>query len=523
MRTIEIEGRYLVVPVCEEADIGKLLFYRSGKLIFDLDIRIAAPGQTAVDYFINVERFGGSVDIETDPVRDFEIRFADSDVTDGLYKETRRPLVHFSAKRGWINDPNGLVEYTSPVTGKKTYHMFFQHNTCSVKWGNMHWGHATSADMIHWEQTDCALYPDEFGTMYSGSAIVDKDNKSGLKSGAEDVILLYYTAAGGNNKLSAGVKFSQCLAYSNDGGLTFTKYSKNPLVGHIAAENRDPKVIWCDPLSCYVMALYLDGRTYALFTSDNLLDWTMIQKLDIEGDAECPDFYPLTCDDDGKTKWILSGASHCYLVGDIKDGKFAPTQASKRLHYGNNSYASQTYSDVADGRRINAAWNTFNVPDAVFNCQMGIPAVHTLKFHDGEYYLCANPVREFESLRASEKTSVTMTGELGDDIGECAEIFIKAKETASDSVIKFSIYGADFVCDMGNNKMKCKDMEMPLSKIGNALNLRLICDKNSIEIYSNFGEVYCVIGHVATNGKFTLSTGKNAKIEVKINNLNPIW
>jgi len=523
MKKIEIKKKYLVIPVCEDAEISKLLFCKNEKLIFDLDIRIAVPGQESVDYYINIERFGDSIDIETAPARDFEIRFADSDVTDGLYKETRRPLVHFSAKRGWINDPNGLVEYTSPVTGKKTYHMFFQHNTCSVKWGNMHWGHAASDDMIHWTQADCALYPDEFGTMYSGSAIVDKDNKSGLKQGAEDVILLYYTAAGGNGRTSEGAKFTQCLAYSTDGGLTFAKYSKNPVVGHIIGENRDPKVIWCDPISSYVMALYLDGRTYALFTSDNLIDWTMLQKIDIEGDSECPDFYPLTCAEDGKTKWILSGASHYYLAGDMKDGKFVPSQASKRLHHGNNSYASQTYSDVADGRRINAAWNTFGIPDAIFNCQMGIPVEHILKLHDGEYLLCANPVREFDALRTGVKSDVNMTGEWGQDIGECAEIFIKAKKISDNSVIKFSIYGADFTCDIKNNKMKYKDLQMPLAKIGNALNLRLICDKNSIEVYSNFGEVYCVVGHIAQNQKFNLLTGKNAEIEVKINDLNPIW
>lgn len=527
--SIQIEKKYLVLPVCEDSEVKKLLFYQNNKLVFDLDIRLAAPEQGCTKYYINLERFGESVDIAVEPDMDFEFGFADSDHNDTIYNEEHRPLVHFSAKRGWINDPNGLVEYISPVTGKKTYHMFFQHNPCSVKWGNMHWGHAVSDDLIHWNQLDCALYPDEFGTMYSGSAIVDKDNKSGLKTGDENVILFYYTAAGKNSRLSENSEFTQCLAYSSDGGVTFTKYEKNPIIPHIIGGNRDPKVIWCNPLGCYVLALYLDGNTYGLFTSDNLIDWTEIQEIPIDGDSECPDFYPLICDDDGKEKWILSGASHCYIIGDIADGKFVPSQSVKRLHYGTNSYASQTFSDISDGRRINVAWDTVTIPDSIFNCQMGVPAEHTLKMKDGEYFLCANPIREFASLRNKNGGffSASIKGNLSSTLTPSYELIFTGDDIGCDAVIKFSIYGKEFICDLKNNELSCSDRKSPLSLIDGKFNLRLICDRDTIEIYAGLGEVYHTFGHIAENTEFTVSIGNistgNSTLNIIGYPLNSIW
>jgi len=158
-----------------------------------------------------------------------------------LYHETYRPQFHFTAKKNWLNDPNGLMYY------KGEYHLFFQHNPSGIDWGNMTWGHAVSPDMIHWKQLDNAIYPDELGTIFSGSGVVDWSNTAGFKNGNKAVMVCIYT--------SAGDPFTQSIAYSNDKGRTWTKYADNPVLGHIVGSNRDPKVIRHVPTEKWIMAL----------------------------------------------------------------------------------------------------------------------------------------------------------------------------------------------------------------------------------------------------------------------------
>ena len=165
------------------------------------------------------------------------------------YNELHRPQFHFSPRTGWTNDPNGLVFY------RGQYHLFFQHNPVSVKWGNMTWGHAVSTDLIHWQEVEDAIHPDELGTAFSGSAVVDWHNTAGLASGDEKAIVAFYTSAG--SCVTPPKPFTQSIAYSTDAGRTWQKYAGNPVLGHIRAENRDPKVIWHEPTGRWVMALSL--------------------------------------------------------------------------------------------------------------------------------------------------------------------------------------------------------------------------------------------------------------------------
>ena len=201
------------------------------------------------------------------------------------YRESGRPQLHFTARTGWLNDPNGLVYFGGE------YHLFFQHNPTGNNWGNMTWGHAVSTDLVTWRHLDNAISPDHLGTIYSGSAVIDHDNTAGFQTGAEAPIVAIYTAAGGSSPESDGQPFTQCLAYSNDRGRSWTKYARNPVLPHVVGENRDPKVIWYAPGQFWVMALFLDGESFALFTSPNLKRWTRTQTLAVPNSGECPDSF----------------------------------------------------------------------------------------------------------------------------------------------------------------------------------------------------------------------------------------
>ncbi len=377
---MKLQSRYIVLPVNNRAECVRLAIRG-----YSLDVKY--DDQTpAYNAYIDVGRLiGREVSVTLPDGKPAVFSFADT-LPDDTYAEPYRPQVRFSAARGWTNDPNGLI-----YAGGR-YHMFFQHNPAGTEWGNMHWGHAVSADLVHWDYDGDVLFPDELGTVYSGSAILDERNVSGLGKNGIPPILLYYTAA--------GKPFTQCLAYSADNGETFEKYTGNPIIGHIAAENRDPKVIWCDELGKYVMALYLDGNEYLLLVSDNLINWDEHQRIILPNDAECPDFYPLPLDG-RERKWVFSGASDYYFTGSFVNGKFTPDGPSGHLFgFGRESYAAQTFSGLPDCRRVRVAWNTTwkNFTDSVFSMSMTFPAELELRTVSGRPTLCARPVREIASL-----------------------------------------------------------------------------------------------------------------------------
>ncbi len=258
-----------------------------------------------------------------------DLRKAELPETAPLYRESLRPQFHFTAAQNWLNDPNGLVFF------KNEYHLFFQHNPTGINWGNMTWGHAVSPDLLHWRQLDNALEPDRLGTMFSGSAVVDWKNTSGFGNGAEPPLVAIYTAAGGTSPESKGQPFTQGIAYSNDRGRTWHKYGKNPVLGHIAAENRDPKVIWHEPTHQWVMALFLDGEKYALFGSPNLKQWAKLSDLPTFSNGECPDLFELpVAGNPSDTRWIVWGANNNYLIGKFDGVTFSRESGPHRFEYG---------------------------------------------------------------------------------------------------------------------------------------------------------------------------------------------
>lgn len=481
---LKIDERYLIVPVSEHAQVKKLYFKdEAGGLLFDLDVRLN-PDAPRHLYYADMQRFAGrSIELRCEPAVDIEWALTNS--IPPAEENEFRPIVHFTPLRGWINDPNGLVYYE----GK--YHLFYQHNPVGMHWGNMHWGHAVSDDLIDWQEKEIALYPDEFGTMFSGCAVIDERNATGLQTGEHAPLLLYYTAAGNSSLLSEGKPFVQCLAYSIDGGETFIKYEANPILGHIAGNNRDPKVVFCPEIDAYIMALYLENAEFALLRSCNLLQWEMIQRIDIPSDGECPDFFPLMLDDE--RYWILSGASDYYIIGRMTDGHFSPVQDAKRLKSSKNTcYAAQTYSGLHDERRIRLYWNRYNLPAAPFNCSMSTPLdLFLTHAADGSIALGCRPVKELQTLHENKTAGrgrLLLSSRAND---------IRLIIPENTGKARISFFGLDIDLDATQGILRTGDDEAKICASDGRFLLRIIQDVHSTEIYTEDGLCFLCTGHLS--------------------------
>lgn len=496
--------KYIIIPASHEAQKKRLLFYVQDKLVFDL---VTAVDYDNPDYYfpVDMERFmGEKIRVQCD--KDIELSFEQTDSPVLDYSGKYRPLAHFTTKRGWINDPNGLAY----VDGK--YLMYYQHNPAATTWENMHWGSAVSQDLMHWEEKGDVLFPDENGTIFSGSAIVDKHNATGLRQGEEDVVCFFYTCAGDTSEASRGKLFTQNLAYSTDGGKTLIRYEK-PVVEHIVGENRDPKVIYYQPDNSYIMALYLEGHEFALLKSKNLIDWKEIQRLSLPDDAECPDFYPLPVDgDQGHIKWVLSAASDRYYIGSFDGNKYTPQSEQLRLNYGNSSYAAQSWSDIPEGRRIRTAFAKVVIPTMPFGCCMNIPQEMSLKTINGNIRLCAEPVKEIETLYRNteqfDKVHVTEESQFKAQIGSKAcDITLNI---TCENDFKLSLFGLDIEYDNGSKVLKCGDMEVPATSDNGRLTLRVIYDTIYAEIFAESGSVFMGMTYIQDSSlnRLTVSSHK---------------
>jgi fructan beta-fructosidase len=408
-----------------------------------------------------------------------------------LYQEALRPQFHFTARANWLNDPNGLVYYDGE------YHMFFQHNPTGINWGNIHWGHAVSPDLVHWRELPVALPPDHLGTIFSGSAVVDWGNTTRFQTGVYPPLVAIYTAAGGDSPESEGQPYTQCLAYSNDRGRTWQKYLNNPVLPHVVGQNRDPKVIWYAPQSCWVMALFLDGEDYALFTSPNMKHWTRIQTIHLPGTSECPDFFPLPVEgEDGDPPWVFMGANGRYLVGDFDGRKFIVQEGPHQLDFGGNFYATQTFSDIpaSDGRRIQIAWMAGGVyPGMPFNQQMSVPSTLTLHRESEGLRLRRFPVREIETLRGPSHQWHDLTVRAGEDPlsavrGDLLDIQVEVADQPG-AEWGLRVRGQEIRYCPTDRALRCIEHTAPLVSMDGKISLRLLADRTSVEVFANGGRV----------------------------------
>jgi len=337
--------------------------------------------------------------------------------------------------------------------------------------------------------------------MFSGSAVVDWDNTAGLQTGAEKTIILIYTAAGGTSPESKGQPFTQCIAYSNDRGRTWTKYSGNPVVPNIKGDNRDPKVIWHAPTHQWIMVLFLDGNTYGFLFSPDLKKWTLLHEINVPKVAECPDFFEMKVENEpGVSKFLWTGANGNYLIGAFDGTRFSPEVMTQPLSYGANYYAVQTFSDLPNQRRVQMSWMSGgSYPNMPFNQQMSCPYEFKLrKTGYGSYRLFALPIKEMETLRRTphgwsdlelkpglENPLALLTGDLWDI---CAEIELNgAKE------IGFKVRGRTIAYTVkeksAESLLRSAELSAVMPPRDGKIKLRILVDRTTVEIFGNDGEV----------------------------------
>ena len=295
----KITKQYLNFPISQRMDRKTMKLSVKGQQICTFVIRLA---EDKPDYWVfqDVSAWKGKkVHLTFDGSNKALLQIQQSDTIFGqskMYRETDRPQYHFTTRRGWINDPNGLVYFQ----GK--YHLFYQHNPYERDWENMHWGHAVSSDLLHWEEWPDALHPDSLGTIFSGSAVIDYENTAGYQVGKKPAMIAFYTADKGDFE-------RQCMAYSNDEGLTFTKYKSNPVIDSHdkwqSHDTRDPKVFWYKPGNHWVLVLN-ERNGHSIYNSNDLKNWTF--ESHITGFWECPELFELPVDGDkNHTKWVIWG------------------------------------------------------------------------------------------------------------------------------------------------------------------------------------------------------------------------
>lgn len=461
-----------------------------------------------------------------------------ADKPEKKFNEIYRPQFHFTPEKNWHNDPNGLVFYNGE------YHLFYQHNPFGNEWGYMHWGHAISTDLVHWEHMPIALFPDneskdkEICTAYSGSGLVDHNNVTGLQSGDEKTILLFYTSQ----------KCGQRLAYSNDKGRTWKKYDKNPLIAFDETDDaRDPKVIWHEPSKQYVMVLYRKPNNddkqkgISFYTSKNLIDWKF--KNHLPGFYECPDLVelPVNRRADDK-KWVLFDGDGSYIIGSFDGEEFRTETPKMRGDFGNNFYATQTWSDIpeSDGRTIQIAWmKGGEFPGMPFNGQMTFPCELSLKKFVEGIRLVRKPIKEISLLH--QKGEIWENKNLIPGInknlargikGDCLHIIGSFQLKTADSfgfVVRLDKKnnGTEIMYNTKTNTLSCLGKSTVVEPVDGVLKLEILLDRSSIEIFANDGKVAlssCFVPVDNAYGLYLFNTGGELFVEkMEIYPMKSIW
>ena len=413
---IEKSPQYLILPVEEEKDEAQVLLDNGKATDTWMDVRLA---QGKTDYYVPFKLNKGRtsvvkiLNLKADALALKKGQMKLSNVWDVTNTDFYRPSYHHTPSYGWMNDPNGMF-YKDGV-----YHLCYQYNPYGSKWGNMHWGHAISRDVIHWKEVEPTIARDPMGHIFSGSAVIDKEGTA--KYGKDAIVALYTSASDKNGQI-------QCMAYSTDGGYTFHKYPGNPVLTPFDGlkDFRDPKVFWYAPLKKWYMIVSAD-KEMRFYSSPNLRDWTYVSAFGQGYGAqpnqfECPDFFQLPVDGNpNKKKWVMivninpgclfGGSATEYFIGDFDGKNFvcdSKPSVAKFVDYGKDHYATVTFSGVQDrvlGIAWMSNWQYANVtPIRQYRGANTLPREFKLfTGKDGQIYMSSNVVPEVAGLRKTFK------------------------------------------------------------------------------------------------------------------------
>ena len=519
-------GKYLLLPVQDDAPEAKV-----GVISGNTQVGVMANVRLArerVDYYVpfSLAGFEGKdvkIDIQGMPAeavcwKNMKL----SDTFDLSNKEKHRPLYHHTPAYGWMNDPNGMF-YKDGV-----WHLCFQHNPYGSVWGNLSWGHSTSTDLVHWKYEGDPVMPDAWGLIFSGSAVVDKDNTAGF---GRDAIVAFYTSAKptpwGDNQM-------QCLVYSTDGGKTFTKYENNPVLTSTERDFRDPKVFWYAPGKHWVMMLAV-GQQMQIFSSKNLKDWKYESSFGAKQGAhggvwECPDLVELPVEGTKEKRWVLicninpggpfGGSATQYFVGTFDGKKFTnqyPTK-TKWMDYGKDHYATVTFSNAPGGRCVAMGWMSnwqyaAIVPTKQYRSANTIARDLSLYRQGGDLLLRCAPSKEIEAARQAKnslkkfdvKDAYSIENLLDGNEG-AYEIELEIKNNGAEKMV-FTLQNAkgesvlmyydvatrQFVMDRSDSGETSFSRDFPAMTVApapdvNDVKLRLFVDRSSIEAFGDGGK-----------------------------------
>ena len=502
--------KYLLLPVQESAEVSNIKVIGSSRQLKTLNVRLA---NNHIDYYVPLclqefdDEKGLMLDVHVNGtyrtdggISTFSCwkNMSFSDTFDMKNREQYRPVYHHTPAYGWMNDPNGMF-YKDGV-----WNLYFQHNPYGSQWENMTWGHSTSTDLVHWKYEGDAVEPDALGTVFSGSAVVDMENTSGFGKGA--VIALY---------TSAGESQTQSLVYSTDNGKTFHKFEGNPVITSNVPDFRDPHMFWNEDIKKWNMILAA-GQHMEIYTSDNLKDWKLESSFgemygNHGGVWECPDLMKMKVRGTDKEKWMLicninpggpfGGSATQYFIGDFDGHKFtceSKPEVTKWMDYGKDHYATVTFDNAPEGRRVAIAWMSNwqyanQVPTLQYRSGNSIPRDLGLFEYKGETYCSVVPSPEMTAARSKKATK---------SLSESCEMVVNLKGNATITlsndkgekvVMLYDAKAETFSMDRTKSgKMDFSNDFAATTKAptyGKISQLRIFIDKSSIEVFDAEGKM----------------------------------
>lgn len=413
--SLDVTEDYLLLPIQDDAPEGKICIVKDNEQKGTLmNVRLARERVDSYVPFALSAYKGQHISIEIQGVPETALCWKELKLSgsfDMANKESFRPVYHHTPAYGWMNDPNGMF-YKDGV-----YHLYFQYNPYGSVWGNMHWGHSTSTDLMHWKFEGCAIVPDAWGAIFSGSCVVDHENTAGF---GKEAVVAFYTSA---KSTPWGDIQMQSMAYSLDNGKTFTKYEGNPILTSSEKDFRDPKVFWYAPGKHWVMILAV-GQHMEIYSSVNLKEWKKESEFGAMQGAhggvwECPDLVEIPVEGTREKKWVLicnlnpggpfGGSAAQYFVGSFDGKKFvneSPTQ-TKWMDWGKDNYATVTWNNAPDGRCIALGWMSNwqyanNVPTRQYRSANTLARDLTLYREGQELYLKSTPSVEVKKARGKK-------------------------------------------------------------------------------------------------------------------------